>query len=119
VLSTLTDGSGNGFGISVEADTNANGNIIENCAYAGLRIGFGPYLRNVTASGNTIRRSPFGIVVSVVRGAGHATITGNRIEGATRGAIVGVEWHKVMSGDLTQGEAEKFPTLKLSGNKAG
>jgi uncharacterized secreted repeat protein (TIGR03808 family) len=119
VLSTLTDGSGNGFGISVEADTMATGNTIENCAYAGLRLGFGPYLRNVTASGNTIRQSPFGIVVTVVRGAGRATITGNRIEGATRGAIVGVEWHKVMSGDLTAGGADRFPTLKLSGNRAG
>lgn len=119
VLSTLTDGSGNGFGISVEADTVASNNTIENCAYAGLRLGFGPYLRNVTASGNTIRTSPFGIVVSVVRGAGRATITGNVISGASRGAIVGVEWHRVMSGDLTVSGAEKFPTLKLSGNKAG
>ncbi len=61
----------------------------------------GPYLRNVTASGNIIRTSPFGIVVTVVRGAGGATITGNRIEEASRGAIVGVEWHKAVSGDLT------------------
>jgi uncharacterized secreted repeat protein (TIGR03808 family) len=119
VLSTLTDGSGNGFGISVEADTTATGNTIENCAYAGLRLGFGPYLRNVTASGNMIRTSPFGIVVTVVRGAGRATITGNRIEGASRGAIVGVEWHKVVSGDLMITGAEKFPALRVSGNKAG
>ncbi|MDP1909081.1 MAG: TIGR03808 family TAT-translocated repetitive protein [Hyphomicrobium sp.] len=118
VLSTLTDGSGNGFGISIEADTIASGNTIENCAYAGLRLGFGPYLRNVTASGNTIRRSPYGILVSVVRGAGRAAIIDNAIEGATRGAIVGVEWHKAVSGDLALGGAEKFPTLRVSGNKA-
>jgi uncharacterized secreted repeat protein (TIGR03808 family) len=117
VLSTLTDGSGNGFGISIEADTVASGNTIENCAYAGLRLGFGPYLRNVTASGNTIRRSPYGIVVSVVRGAGRAAIIDNAIEGATRGAIVGVEWHRAVSGDLALGGAEKFPTLRVSGNK--
>jgi uncharacterized secreted repeat protein (TIGR03808 family) len=118
VLSTLTDGSGNGFGISIEADTIASGNTIENCAYAGLRLGFGPYLRNVTASGNTIRRSPYGILVSVVRGAGRAAITDNAISGATRGAIVGVEWHKAVSGDLALGGTEKFPTLRVSGNKA-
>jgi uncharacterized secreted repeat protein (TIGR03808 family) len=118
VLSTLTDGSGNGFGISIEADTIASGNTIENCAYAAMRLGFGPYLRNVTASGNAIRRSPYGILVSVVRGAGRAAITDNSISGATRGAIVGVEWHKAVSGDLAQGGAEKFPTLRVSGNKA-
>lgn len=118
VKSTLTEGSGNGFGISVEADTEASGNIIENCAYAALRLGFGPYLRNVTARSNTIRRSPYGIVVSVVRGAGRAAIVDNAIEGATRGAIVGVEWHKAVSGDLVNGGAEKFPQLRLSGNKA-
>ena len=117
VKSTLTDGSGNGFGITVEADTIASGNTIENCAYAGLRLGFGPYLRNVTASGNTIRHSPYGIVVSVVKGAGRAAITGNSIQGATRGAIVGVAWHKAMSGDLAVSGADKFPLLKLSGNK--
>ena len=117
VKSTLTDGSGNGFGISVEADSIASGNTIENCAYAGLRLGFGPYLRNVTASGNTIRQSPYGIVVSVVKGAGRAAITGNMIDGASRGAVVGLAWHKAMSGDLTKGGAEKFPLLRLSGNK--
>lgn len=117
VLSTLTDGSGNGFGISIEADTIASGNTIENCAYAGMRLGFGPYLRNATASANTIRRSPYGIVVSVVRGVGRAAIIDNAISGATRGAIVGVEWHKAVSGDLALGGAEKFPTLRVSGNK--
>jgi uncharacterized secreted repeat protein (TIGR03808 family) len=118
VLATLTEGAGNGFGISVEADVIATGNIVENCAYAGLKLGFGPYLRNVTASANTIRRSPYGIVVSVVPGAGRAAITDNRIEGATRGAIVGMEWHKAVSGDLAIGGAERYPQLRLSGNQA-
>jgi uncharacterized secreted repeat protein (TIGR03808 family) len=118
VLATLTEGAGNGFGISVEADVIATGNIVENCAYAGLKLGFGPYLRNVTASDNTIRRSPYGILVSVVPGAGRAAITGNRIEGATRGAIVGMEWHKAVSGDLAVGGAERYPQLRVSGNQA-
>jgi uncharacterized secreted repeat protein (TIGR03808 family) len=118
VLTMLTEGAGNGFGISIEADVTATGNVIENCAYAGLKLGFGPYLRNVTASANTIRRSPYGIVVSVVPGAGRAAITSNRIEGATRGAIVGMEWHKAVSGDLAIGGAEHYPQLRLSGNQA-
>ncbi len=119
VLATLTEGAGNGFGISVEADVTAAGNIVENCAYAGLKLGFGPCLRNVTASANTIRRSPYGILVSVVPGAGRAAITDNRIEGATRGAIVGMEWHKAVSGDLAVGGVERFPQLRVSGNRAG
>ncbi len=68
VLSTLTDGSGNGFGISVEADTTATGNTIENCAYAGLRT----RLRALSAQCHGERHHhphlAFGIVVSVVRG---------------------------------------------------
>lgn len=118
VMATLTEGAGNGFGISIEADVTATSNIVENCAYAGLKLGFGPYLRNVTASDNTIRRSPYGILVSVVPGAGRAAISGNRIEGATSGAIVGMEWHKAVSGDLAIGGAERYPQLYLSGNRA-
>lgn len=117
VRATLTEGSGNGFGISIEADVTASGNTIDNCAYAGLRLGFGPYLRNATASRNTIRRSPYGIVVSVAPQAGSAVITDNTIEGATRGAIVGLAWHKAMTGDLTQGGADKFPQLTIGGNR--
>lgn len=118
VLATLTEGAGNGFGISIEADVTATSNIVENCAYAGLKLGFGPYLRNVTASANTIRRSPYGIAVSVVPGAGRAAIIDNRVEGATRGAIVGMEWHKAVTGDLAIGGAERYPQLRVSGNKA-
>jgi uncharacterized secreted repeat protein (TIGR03808 family) len=118
VLATLTEGAGNGFGISIEADVTATGNVVENCAYAGMKLGFGPYLRDVTASANTIRRSPYGILVSVVPGAGRAAITGNRIEDATRGAIVGMEWHKAASGDLAIGGAERYPQLRLSDNQA-
>ena len=53
----------------------------------------------------------------MVKGAGRAAITGNMIDGASRGAVVGLAWHKAMSGDLTKGGAEKFPLLRLSGNK--
>ena len=41
---------GAGVGIGVEAETAVTGNVIENAPYAGIRLGFGPYLRNVTAS---------------------------------------------------------------------
>jgi uncharacterized secreted repeat protein (TIGR03808 family) len=109
---------GAGVGIGVEAETAVTGNVIENAPYAGIRLGFGPYLRNVTAVGNVIRDAGFGIAVSVVSGAGGAVITGNIIQGAKRGAIVGVEWHKSVTGDLLQEGAERYPQLKLSGNQA-
>ena len=109
---------GAGVGIGVEAETAVTGNVIENAPYAGIRLGFGPYLRNVTAVGNVIRDAGFGIAVSVVSRAGGAVITGNIIQGAKRGAIVGMEWHKSVTGDLLQEGAERYPQLKLSGNQA-
>jgi uncharacterized secreted repeat protein (TIGR03808 family) len=93
------------------------GNVIENAPYAGIRLGFGPYLRNVTAVGNVIREAGFGIAVSVVQGAGSAVISGNIIQDAKRGAIVGMEWHKPVTGDLLQEGVERYPQLKLSGNQ--
>jgi uncharacterized secreted repeat protein (TIGR03808 family) len=109
---------GAGVGIGVEAETAVTGNVIENAPYAGIRLGFGPYLRNVTAVGNVIRDAGFGIAVSVVSGAGGTVITGNIIQGAKRGAVVGMEWHKPVTGDLLQEGAERYPQLKLSGNQA-
>lgn len=110
---------GAGVGIGVEAETAVTGNVIETAPYAGIRLGFGPYLRNVTATGNIIRDAGIGIAVSVVQGAGHAAITGNVIQGAKHGAIVGMEWHKAVTGDLAQDGAERYPQLKLSGNQVG
>jgi uncharacterized secreted repeat protein (TIGR03808 family) len=109
---------GAGVGIGVEAETAVTGNVIENAPYAGIRLGFGPYLRNVTAVGNVVRDAGVGIAVSVVTGAGAAAITGNVIQGARRGAIVGMEWHKPVTGDLIMEGAERYPHLKLSGNQA-
>jgi uncharacterized secreted repeat protein (TIGR03808 family) len=109
---------GAGVGIGVEAETAVSGNVIENAPYAGIRLGFGPYLRNVTAVGNVIREAGIGIAVSVVQGAGGAAITGNIIQAAKRGAIVGMEWHKPVTADLAQDGAERYPQLKVSGNQA-
>ena len=54
----------------------------------------------------------------LLQDAGGAVITGNIIQGAKRGAIVGMEWHKSVTGDLLQEGAERYPQLKLSGNQA-
>ena len=51
----LHDGAGFGFGIAVEADTVVSANVIENAPKYGLMLGWGPYLRNVVATGNLVR----------------------------------------------------------------
>jgi len=36
-----------------------------------------------------------------------------------RGAILGMEWHKAVTGDLALAGAERYPQLKISGNQVG
>jgi uncharacterized secreted repeat protein (TIGR03808 family) len=109
---------GAGVGIGVEADTAVTGNTIENAPNAGIRAGWGPYLRNVSISGNVVREAGIGIAVSVVPGAGAAAITGNLIAGAKLGAIVGMEWAKAVTGDLSKEGAARYPQLTIADNQA-
>ena len=67
-----------GAGIAAEADVAITGNVVEDAVW-GLQLGWGPYLRDVTATGNVIRRTKIGIAVSVVEGAGPAVISDNLI----------------------------------------
>jgi uncharacterized secreted repeat protein (TIGR03808 family) len=110
-----------GTGIGIEAETAVTGNVIENAATAGIRAGWGPYLRNVTVTGNVVRNAGFGIQVSVAQGAGDAVISGNLISGARLGAIVGMEWAKAVTGDLakTSGKdgAGRYPQLTIANNQ--
>jgi uncharacterized secreted repeat protein (TIGR03808 family) len=107
-----------GVGIGAEADIAISGNVIEN-AEQGLELGWGEYLRDVSATGNVIRNSPVGIGVSVVPGAGAALIANNLITGATKGAILGMRWAEVATGDLAVSGAEAYPHLTLAANRAG
>lgn len=94
------DAPGFGVGISVEADTAVTGNMIENAPLFGMMIGWGPYMRNVVATGNVIRTAATGIAVTVVEGAGPAVISDNVISDAPRGAVVGHRWAQAATGDL-------------------
>ena len=67
-------GDGNGIGIGVEADTAVTGNVIENAPVAGISLGWGQYLRDVSVTGNVVRGAGVGIQVSVTPGAGSAVI---------------------------------------------
>ena len=106
-----------GAGISVEADMAVTGNLVEDCVW-GLKLGWGPHLRDVNASGNVIRRTRIGIAVSVVEGGGPALISGNLISGASEGAILGMRWEDVATGELAAGE-EAIEGVTVEGNVVG
>jgi uncharacterized secreted repeat protein (TIGR03808 family) len=106
-----------GIGIGVEADTVVTGNVVENVPYAGIAAGWGAYLRDVAITSNVIRRAEYGITVSVAPGAGAAVITDNMISDVRGGAIVGMEWKKVVTGDLAKDGAARYAQLSIGGNR--
>jgi uncharacterized secreted repeat protein (TIGR03808 family) len=113
----IGDGSdGGGVGIMVEGDAAISGNIVDRAETTGLQLGWGPSLRDVTATGNTLRDCGFGIQISVAPGAGHATITANTIAGARRQAVVGMQWTKVATGDLAVTGTKDWPKIRLAEN---
>ena len=105
-----------GVGIAVEADASVSGNVIENAPTAGINLGWGKYLRDVSVVGNVVRSAGYGIAVSVSDGAGTAVIAGNLIAGASRGAIVGMDHAKAVTGDLIK-EPARYAQLQISGNR--
>jgi uncharacterized secreted repeat protein (TIGR03808 family) len=107
----------NGIGIYVEADTAVSGNVVESAEFAGIMAGWGPYLRDVTITGNVVRAAPIGVGVSVVPGAGGAVISDNMITGARRGAILGMDELKVITDDLAKAGAERYAQLAIHGNR--
>jgi uncharacterized secreted repeat protein (TIGR03808 family) len=110
-------GDGAGIGIAVEADTAVTGNVIENAPTAGMILGWGHHLRDVAATGNVVRRADIGIGVSVSTGAGTALIANNMIADVKRGAIVGMDRKRIVTGDLMRGGAERYANLTVNGNR--
>lgn len=108
---------GAGIGIGIEADTVVTGNVVENAPNAGIVAGWGAYLRDVAITSNVIRNAEFGITVSVARGAGAAVIADNMISDIRNGAIVGMEWKKVVTGDLAKDGAARYAQLSIGGNR--
>lgn len=106
-----------GAGIAIAADSVVTGNVIENTAVIGIAVGYGPYLRDVIVSDNIMRGSGIGIAVSVVPGAGTALIASNLIAEARNGAVVGMEWEKPVTGDMTKDGVGKYAHVTLSGNR--
>lgn len=110
------DAPGFGVGISVEADTTVSGNVVENAPLYGMQIGWGPYMRNVVATGNIIRKAGTGIAVTVVEGTGTAVISDNVIDGAQNGAIVGQRWADPVTGDLASSGNAGYAHLTVERN---
>jgi uncharacterized secreted repeat protein (TIGR03808 family) len=108
---------GAGIGIGVEADTAVTGNIIENAPTAGISVGWGQYLRDVSVTGNVVRGAGTGIAVSVSPGAGSAVIADNLISDIKSGAIVGMDRRKPMTGDLAREGATRYAQLAINGNR--
>ena len=106
-----------GAGISVEADTTVTGNVIENSPDFGLRLGWGPYLRNVIATSNIVRGSNVGISVSVVDGSKSTVISNNIISQFKRGAIIGYRWSEPKTNELAGRLSTGYGHLKISGNQ--
>lgn len=107
---------GFGIGISAEADTAITGNVVDSAERFGVLLGWGPYLRNVTATGNVVRKAGEGIAVSVAEGAGTAVVTDNLIEGAARG-VVGYRWSERATEDLAGDGAQRFAHLLVERNR--
>jgi uncharacterized secreted repeat protein (TIGR03808 family) len=110
-------GDGAGVGIAAEADAAITGNVIENAPFAGLVLGFGRYLRDVAATGNVVRRADIGVAVSVSTGAGTALIANNVLAEIARGAIVGMDRNRIVTGDLLNAGGERYANLTISGNR--
>lgn len=112
------EGLGFGNGISAEADTTINGNTIDGAPNIGIALGWGPYLRNVSVTGNVIRQAGEGIAVSVADGAGKAVITGNIFDQIATGAVFGHAWDKIVTGDMAKHGNQGFANVTIDRNEA-
>ena len=106
---------GAGIGIAVEADTAVSGNVIEGAPTAGISVGWGAYMRDVSVTGNVVRNAHHGIAISVSNGAGAAVISGNLISGAAKGAIVGMDFKRAVT-DLER-DGTRYANLQVTGNR--
>ncbi len=104
------------IGIAVEADSVVTGNCVEGVAGSGISIGFGQFMRQVTANNNLIREVEIGVAVSTHNDAGYALIATNMITGASNGAVRAMDEDKPLGPDLSKTSAEAFRNLAIYGN---
>ncbi|WP_196259292.1 TIGR03808 family TAT-translocated repetitive protein [Pelagibacterium limicola] len=103
------------YGIAAEADAIVTGNAVDNVPGVGILAGWGPYLRDVTVTGNLVRSCEVGVSVSVADGAGTAVITGNTISDSKAHAMIASRWWDIATTDLAA-DAGRFPALTVRDN---
>lgn len=99
-----------GIGVHVEAEAAVTGNVIEDASDISISLGWSWGMRNLAATGNVIRKTGIGISVSLVPKERNALIANNVISEARDGAVIGTEYGKPVTGDLT-----KAPDARASG----
>jgi uncharacterized secreted repeat protein (TIGR03808 family) len=107
-----------GIGIGIEADTAVSGNVIENAPTAGISAGWGPYLRDVSITGNVIRKAGVGILLSSDPGAGACLVSNNMISGTKDGAIRVNDHGTPVGPDLATDAPPAGGRVAISGNLA-
>lgn len=93
-----------GMGVHVEAEATVTGNVIENASDIGISLGWSSghaQPRRDRQHGPQDRHRRI-ISVSLVPKQRNALIASNVIAEATRGAVVGTEYGKAVTGDLTK-----------------
>jgi uncharacterized secreted repeat protein (TIGR03808 family) len=105
-----------GYGIGVEADTIVSGNIVEDAPDLGITAGWGKALRDVTVTGNIVRKARIGIGISVAREAGYGLVTNNMISGTKDGAIRAMDHHTALGPDLAKSSSESYRNIAVYGN---
>ncbi|AMJ59205.1 TIGR03808 family TAT-translocated repetitive protein [Bosea sp. PAMC 26642] len=108
-----------GVGVHVEAEASITGNVIENASETGISLGWSWAMRNLVATGNMVRRTGIGISVSLVPKERNCLIANNVIAEASRGAVVGTEYGKVVTGDLTKAADARAAGVRVENNAIG
>lgn len=108
-----------GIGVHVEAEAAVTGNVIEGASDIGISLGWSWGMRNLVATGNMVRKTGIGISVSLVPKQRNALIASNVIAEATRGAVVGMEYGKAVTGDLTKAPDARAAGIRVENNAVG
>lgn len=115
MLGPISNPDTQALGIAVEADTMVTGNVVENAKYGGLWLGWGPYLRDVNATGNIVRNCDIGISISMASGAKNALVANNLISGSKHN-IVGMDHLEIVTKDLSDPGNKPPKRIQVSGN---
>jgi uncharacterized secreted repeat protein (TIGR03808 family) len=106
-----------GEGIGIEADAAVTGNTIEGAPTVGIQIGWGPFMRDVAATGNVIRNAKVGISITSAPEAGACLIANNLISKTEDGAIRKMTLGVTTGPDLAR-EPPPAGRMTITGNVA-